>query len=590
MTYEPKVNAITESPLKIVAGSDAVLECGTDAVPPSPDNEIWDRFLQDRSNYTQLDPFYEGYDIEPVEGVEQTTTLTVFDAQGVKTYRCQFGESYADIEVQAAGSGPATDQNSCTVSVGMAALFTVLLCCSVTGNIIAFFIRLKRSFSKQLKSISDSGDNYTTLSTMTKYAVHVYERPTLKADENAEDSNYTSLSPETRNTKSTYEITDSYNLVLTDVKLADEGEYRCMVLNLDPQSKSANLGVWVPAKEVLISGEQGDCKTEFPAPGQIMSFSWMCTVVNVVPSATLTWNYIITSATRSPIQGDIPYDDIHIPDTYSDVQLGAVTTTQENGGYYTTNSLITFVYTSGQENMTLAIQCKSTQDGLVDTFETTTQPIKVCFFGHEPLVKAITDSSLRIIEAGSDAVLECGTDAIPPFPDNESWKWFLQDGSNYTQLDLSYEGYDIDPVEGDEQTTTLTVFDAQGVNTYRCQLGESYANIEVQATGSATDQNSCNVSVGMAVLLTVLLCCSVTANVFTIVIKRRLKRSTEQSMSNSRDNYTTLYTMTKDAVHVYIQPTLKADENVEDSNFTSLSPETRNTQSTYEIINTTKNI
>ncbi|XP_006824488.1 synaptogenesis protein syg-2-like, partial [Saccoglossus kowalevskii] len=115
-----------------------------------------------------------------IEGLKADTEYTVWVlATNTK------GEQEVKSSVLKTGK---TDQNSCIICVGVAALLTVLLCCSVTGNIVAFVLhkRLKRSFSKQ----SDLRDYYAALSTMTKDAVHEYEKPKIEAAENIEDINY----------------------------------------------------------------------------------------------------------------------------------------------------------------------------------------------------------------------------------------------------------------------------------------------------------------------------------------------------------------------------------------------------------------
>nr|XP_006819330.1 PREDICTED: uncharacterized protein LOC100372677 isoform X1 [Saccoglossus kowalevskii]XP_006819331.1 PREDICTED: uncharacterized protein LOC100372677 isoform X2 [Saccoglossus kowalevskii] len=207
---------------------------------------------------------------------------------------------------------------------------------------------------------------------------------------------------------------------------------------------------------------------------------------------------------------------------------------EAEGGQFGTTSENTWELTDTGDDGKEEITCTATND-----MGSSTSYTQIVTIPYEPTVNAITDSPLKI-EAGSDAVLECGTDAVPPFPDNESWEWLQQDGSNYIQIDPSDEGYDIDPVEGDEQKTTLTVFDAQGVQTYRCQLGESYADIEVQATGSAaqTGASSCDtgciigISVGVAVFVFVIIII-----VLWFCMSRRKKKNSSEKYTSSNSNH-----------------------------------------------------
>ncbi|XP_006819333.2 uncharacterized protein LOC100372979 [Saccoglossus kowalevskii] len=197
----------------------------------------------------------------------------------------------------------------------------------------------------------------------------------------------------------TSQITDSYNLVLTDVKLADEGEYRCVVLNLNPQSKSANLGVWVLPSEVSIDGEM-EISKEMPAPGESITISRTCEVDGVVPSATLTWAYKISSVATS-IEGELDKD--FVSGDVEDVPEGVNYNVEvkkfsgESDGKFKSNSTITVTFTAAdnsdgkvEENLQIEVRCKSKQIGLVEEYERESNPIKVSVTEREVIALTTT--------------------------------------------------------------------------------------------------------------------------------------------------------------------------------------------------------
>uniref|UniRef100_A0ABM0LYX0 Kin of IRRE-like protein 3-like n=1 Tax=Saccoglossus kowalevskii TaxID=10224 RepID=A0ABM0LYX0_SACKO len=527
-------------------------------------SKSWEWFLQDGSNYIQIDSS-DKYDIDAVEGDEQKTTLTVFDTQCVHNYRCQLGESYANIEFQATGSV------FCQVLIGPTGIEyakpgeDATLNCSIDWQSSSQPVNwVKVGESGALAEITDQGSTIN-VGDPAHYGI-VYTAPYR------------------------------YDLLIYNVDLEDDdGEYDCYFsLQGNADGEVGTLTVLDRIDSINIVGYSDDAVVTVDE-NEAREFT--CESTDGNPAAELTWtiggkditeystyttqvsdnndklhnsrsvlNYTFNASDNGEAlkcQG-FQHEDLTVRSArvYMNVKhipiiSGIGVTSWSDGGVINVECVDTanpdsYQYEWEAEGGQFGTTSENTWE-LTDTGDDGQEEIT-----YEPTVNAITESPLKI-ETGSDALLECGTDAVPPFPENESWEWFLQDGPNYIQIDSSDEGYDIDPVEGDEQTTTLTVFDAQCVQTYRCQLGESYADIEVQATGS------------------------VTGNIVAFIIHRRLKRSfSKQSMSDSGDNYTTLSTMTKDAVHVYERPTLKTDENVEDTNYTSLSPETSNTKSTYE--------
>ncbi|XP_002734575.1 uncharacterized protein LOC100376469 [Saccoglossus kowalevskii] len=180
---------------------------------------------------------------------------------------------------------------------------------------------------------------------------------------------------------------NTYYLVLTDVKLEDQGEYWCSVLNLDPQYLKANLGVWVLPSEVSIDHEETVITLEMPKSCESIIVNRTCVVDDVAPEASLTWTYNISSDVRSTIEGELDYDfesgtvDDISPSVNYNVEV--VRQSKETNGRYKSKSTLIVTFTAAgdgklEENLRIDVKCKSKQVALVGPDgERQSKPIQV---------------------------------------------------------------------------------------------------------------------------------------------------------------------------------------------------------------------
>nr|XP_006819333.1 PREDICTED: uncharacterized protein LOC100372979 [Saccoglossus kowalevskii] len=139
---------------------------------------------------------------------------------------------------------------------------------------------------------------------------------------------------------------------------------------------------------------------EMPAPGESITISRTCEVDGVVPSATLTWAYKISSVATS-IEGELDKD--FVSGDVEDVPEGVNYNVEvkkfsgESDGKFKSNSTITVTFTAAdnsdgkvEENLQIEVRCKSKQIGLVEEYERESNPIKVSVTEREVIALTTT--------------------------------------------------------------------------------------------------------------------------------------------------------------------------------------------------------
>ncbi|XP_077862930.1 uncharacterized protein LOC102805216 [Saccoglossus kowalevskii] len=228
-----------------------------------------------------------------------------------------------------------------------------------------------------------------------------------------------------------------------------------MVLNLNPQYKSANLGVWVLPSEVSIDGEM-EISKEMPAPGESITISRTCEVDGVVPSATITWAYKISSVATS-IEGELDKDFVFgdVEDVPEGVNYNVEVKkfSGESDGKFKSNSTITVTFTAAdnsdgkvEENLQIEVRCKSKQIGLVEEYERKSNPIKVSVTELMAQTWNQGPSDVQVLE-GDDVTFKCKLDGDVTAGLEPRWERIISGTTESTLIATNTAGCNLDNCE-----------------------------------------------------------------------------------------------------------------------------------------------